>query len=419
MRQFLEKILQKQARAIVTKHKPTIVAITGSYGKTATKDAIFSVLEDGNRVRRNIKSYNNELGVPLTIIGEEAPGKSLSNWLTVYRSAKRQLNDDAYPATLILEMAADKPGDLEKLTALARPNISVVTAVGPVHLQYFLDVERVAKEKSTLVTALSPDGTAILNGDNEKVLEMREKTKAKVVTYGFENHVDIRATDIQRLDGGRLGFSFKIHHDGNVIPVVTEHLLAEYQIYSLLAAYAVGVVLGKKPLDIAKRLANFELPPGRLKVLAGIKKTTLVDDTYNASPVAVKGAITVLRQAFPGARTWAVLGDMLELGGETLAAHEEIGRHVASTRIDYLVTVGEKSKDTARAAKEAGMSEDKIFRFEKPEEAGKFLEDEIQQGDVLLMKGSQGARMEKIVKELMANPLDAPMLLVRQGKGWE
>lgn len=419
MRQFLEKILQNQARSILAKHKPTIVAITGSYGKTATKDAIFSVLEDGNRVRRNIKSYNNELGVPLTIIGEEAPGTSFSNWFSVFQSARRQMKDDAYPSTLILEMAADRPGDLEKLTALARPNISVVTAVGPVHLQYFLDVDRIAIEKSTLVKVLSSDGTAILNGDNEKVLAMREKTKAKIITYGFGNNVDIRATDIQRLDSGRLGFSFKIRHAGNVIPVVTEHLLAEYQIYSLLAAFAVGTVLGKNPLDIAKRLADFELPPGRLKVLAGIKKTTLVDDTYNASPVAVKGAVTVLRQAFPGARTWAVLGDMLELGGETLAAHEEIGRHVAVTKIDYLVAVGEKSKDTARAAREAGMSEDKIFRFEKPEEAGKFLDDEIQKGDVLLMKGSQGARMEKIVKELMANPLDAPMLLVRQGKGWE
>jgi len=177
--------------------------------------------------------------------------------------------------------------------------------------------------------------------------------------------------------------------------------------------------LGKNPLDAAKQMSEFIPPPGRLKVLPGIKNTIIIDDTYNASPIAVRGAITVLKQAYPKARTWAVLGDMMELGGDSQNMHEEIGKHVFKTGVDYLATVGERSKDSARAARQAGMNEDKIFRFEKPEDAGKFLEDEIIPGDVLLVKGSQGARMEKIVKELMANPLDAPMLLVRQGKGWE
>jgi len=418
MRKILENILLNQAKKIIARHKPVIIAVTGSFGKTATKDAIFAVLDDKSTVRQSVKNYNNELGVPLTVIGEEAPGSSLMNWLSLLLAGRRALSDEDYPKTLILEMAADRPGDLQKLVDVASPKISIVTAVGPVHLEYFLTEENIAKEKAVLVKVLPQDGTAILNGDDEKVDKMRELTKAKVMTYGFGENVDIRGADIQRKADG-VGFSFKIHYDGKVIPSETDHLLAEYQIYSLLAAFAAAIVLGKNPLDAAKRLSEFNPPPGRLKVLPGIKNTVIIDDTYNASPVAVRGAITVLKQAYPKARTWAVLGDMMELGGDSQIMHEEIGKHVFITGIDYLVAVGERSKDSARAAREAGMSEDKIFRFERPEDAGKFLEDEIIPGDVLLVKGSQGARMEKIVKELMANPLDAPILLVRQGKGWE
>ena len=418
MRKFLENILLSQAKRIIAKHKPLIIAVTGSFGKTATKDAIFAALDDKETARMSIKNYNNEFGVPLTVIGEEAPGSSLMNWLSLLLAGRRALSDENYPKTLILEMAADRPGDLQKLVDVAPPKISIVTAVGPVHLEYFLTEENIAKEKATLVKVLPQDGTAILNGDDEIVDKMRELTKAKVITYGFGENVDIRGADIQRKADG-VGFSFKIHYDGKVIPSETNHLLAEYQIYSLLAAFAAATALGKNPLDAAKRLSEFIPPPGRLKVLPGIKNTAIIDDTYNASPVAVRGAITVLKQAYPKARTWAVLGDMMELGGDSQVMHEAIGAHVFKTGINYLATVGERSKDSARAARDAGMSEDKIFRFERSEDAGRFLEDEIIPGDVLLVKGSQGARMEKIVKELMANPLDAPMLLVRQGKGWE
>src|SRR3989344_680853 len=302
MRRLLENILLNQAKKIIARHKPVIIAVTGSFGKTATKDAIFAMLDDKSTVRRSIKNYNNELGVPLTVIGEEAPGSSLMNWLSLLLAGRRALLDENYPKTLILEMAADRPGDLQKLVNVALPKISVVTAVGPVHLEYFLTEENIAKEKATLVKVLPQDGTAILNGDDDKVDKMRELTKAKVMTYGFGENADIRGADIQRKADG-VGFSFKIHYDGKVIPSETDHLLAEYQIYSLLAAFAVAIVLGKSPLDAAKRLAEFISPPGRLKVLPGIKNTVIIDDTYNASPVAVRGAITVLKQAYPKART--------------------------------------------------------------------------------------------------------------------
>src|SRR3972149_11057807 len=292
MRRLLENILLNQAKKIIARHKPVIIAVTGSFGKTATKDAIFTVLDDKLTVRRSIKNYNNELGVPLTIIGEESPGSSLINWLSLFMAGRRALLDENYPKTLILEMAADRPGDLQKLADVAPPKISIVTAVGPVHLEYFLTEENIAKEKAILVKALPQEGAAILNGDDEKVDKMRELTKAKVMTYGFGENVDIRGADIQRKADG-VGFSFKIHYDGKVIPSETDHLLAEYQLYSLLAAFAAAIALGKNPLDAAKQMSEFIPPPGRLKVLPGIKNTIIIDDAYNASPITVRGAITV------------------------------------------------------------------------------------------------------------------------------
>src|SRR3989338_2271714 len=231
MRRLLENILLNQAKKIIARHKPVIVAVTGSFGKTATKDAIFAVLDDKQTARMSIKNYNNELGVPLTVIGEEAPGSSLVNWLFLFMAGRRALSDENYPKTLILEMAADRPGDLQKLVDVAAPKISIVTAVGPVHLEYFL-------------------------------------TEAKVMTYGFGENADIRGADIQRKTEG-VGFLFKVYYDGKVIPAETNHLLAEYQIYSLLAAFAVAIALGKNPLDAAKQMSEFIPPPGRLKVLLG------------------------------------------------------------------------------------------------------------------------------------------------------
>ena len=196
--------------------------------------------------------------------------------------------------------------------------------------------------------------------------------------------------------------------------------MAETALYSALAATAVGIYFKLNLVEIAQSLKDFCLPPGRMNLLPGIKHSFIIDDTYNSSPEAALAAVKTLAKINidKEASRYAVLGDMLEIGAYSEEGHRLVGAQVAKSGIKYLIAVGERARDFIRGAKESEMEDDFIFYFDKPEEAGKFLQNRLQAGDVLLVKGSQGARMEKIVKELMAEPDKASSLLVRQSKEW-
>ncbi len=418
MKKLLKKILRALASAILRKYNPDVIAITGSVGKTSTKEAIFIVLEQKFNVRKNIKNYNNEIGIPLTIIGKESGGKSLFRWLSVGFAGLRLIlfKDKKYPQILILELGADHPGDIKYLASFVKPKIGIITAVAPVHTEFFKNLESVAKEKGELIKALPKDGLAILNNDDKLVAEMASLTKAKILTFGFGANSGVGASEIKN----NTGINFKIRYQGNVLPVTLENIIASHLIYSVLPAFAVGARYNLNLIEIAAALKKYKSPPGRMNLISGIKKTQIIDDTYNSSPQAAAAALKVLTglKVPPGSRRYAVLGDMLELGGLSEPAHREIGALVAELNIDVLITVGELSRDIAKNAKTAGMSEDLIFSFAATSEAGKFLQSRIGDGDIILIKGSQGMRMEKIVKEIMADPQFANELLVRQGKEW-
>jgi UDP-N-acetylmuramoyl-tripeptide--D-alanyl-D-alanine ligase len=322
-----------------------------------------------------------------------------------------------YPEILVLEMGADRPGDIKYLTSFVKPKIAIITAVAPVHTEFFKTLKGVAKEKSELIKALPKDGLAILNNDDELVMEMKNLSQAETVTYGFSDKADINAREIKR----NQGLNFKLHYQGSsVVPVFLEKVIAPYLISSVLPAVAVGLFYELNLVDITHALKSFQPPPGRMNKISGIKDTIIIDDTYNSSPLAAKKALKVLSSfpADPSVQRFAVLGDMLELGSLSEQAHREVGKIVARLRIDVLITVGERARDIARGAKSAGMSEDRVFSFSDTLEAGKFLQSRISKGDVILVKGSQGIRMEHIVKEIMADPQFAQELLVRQGKEW-
>jgi UDP-N-acetylmuramoyl-tripeptide--D-alanyl-D-alanine ligase len=217
-----------------------------------------------------------------------------------------------------------------------------------------------------------------------------------------------------------MGTTFKVSYQGNVLPVFLPTIAAEHLIPAALAGLAVGTIFGINLVDGAARLRNLKPLPGHMRLIPGIKKTMLIDDTYNSSPEAAKSALLTLANfsVKDGAERYAVLGDMLELGGETINAHREIGFKVAELGIGFLVAVGEASKHTAAAAKEAGLEEHHVACFPDSNSAGRFLQDKLQEGDVALVKGSQSIRLEKMVKELMADPLHAKDLLVRQDGEW-
>ncbi len=426
MMHILQKFLAAFARAILRKYKPKIVGVTGSVGKSSAKEAILAVLRERFHTRASLKSYNNQLGVPLAIIGKKSGGRSLIKWLGVFSRAMRLLvRRMPYPDVLVLEMGADRPGDLAYLLSVAPPDIGVVTAVAPVHTEFFRDLEGVRREKGTLVCRLPHTGTAVLAHDDELVRTMAADTRARVMTYGFREEADVRAVEYalhfrSGEDMRHAGTFFTIAHGGATAPVALIGVLGRQHVYAALAGAAVGVAFGMEVAEISLGLRAYEPPRGRMNIIPGVKGTVLIDDTYNASPRATLEAIDTLRQltVHEGERRIVVIGDMKELGAYTEEGHHSVGKRAAEIGVDLLVTVGELARDIARGARAAGMPEDRVFEFSEREEAGKFVQDRLKKGDVVLIKGSQSMRLEHITKELMAEPLRAAELLVRQDREW-
>ncbi len=420
MKKLLEKILFKLSRAILKKYKPEIIGITGTVGKTSTKDAIYTVLEAKfKRIRQNIKNYNNEIGVPLTIIGVDTGGSNIFKWFYIICKACLMIVFPVrYPKMLVLEMGVDHPGDLSYLLKMAPVNVGVVTAIGeesPVHVEFFKDKAQLVKEKTKMHTLLKKENWALVNLDDPELKGV--ETKAQKITYSVKEEADIVATDIKMK--GFEGLNFKVQHNGNVVPFFLPKVVGLPQVYSTLVAAAVGLAYEMNLVEISEAMKNYKAPKGRLNMLPGIKETVLIDDSYNSSPKACRMALNILSQTPSEGRKMACLGDMAELGKYTEREHKLVGEDVASFGFDYLFCVGEKARDIARGAKKAGMSEDNIFEFKNSVEAGRFIQDRIKQKDLLLIKGSQSVRMEKVAKELMAEPMRAAELLVRQGQGWE
>lgn len=416
----MQKILRVMATAVLKKYKPEIVGITGSVGKTSAKDAIAHILSGKYRVQASKGNYNNEIGVPLTILGKNTGGHSVFGWLDVFIGAAMMIfkKDKNYPEILVLEMAADKPGDIEYLTSFVPLKVAVVTVVAPAHLEKFGDLKGVAREKGAILKKLGKNCTAVLNIDDDNVRKMKDDTKAKIIYFGYDKKADIRVSDPKFTfdKGGNTptGISFKILDGETMMPAVLNGTVGFHLASAALAAVAVAKIYGFNLLETIERLETLKLPPGRMNLIAGIKKTTIIDDTYNASPRPMKVAIEMLG-LIPIAennKRYAVLGDMLELGDHTVKAHEEIGGIVVENRVDVFVAVGEKMAEAARKAEGIGMDEDKIYHFGTPEEAGKFLQDRIKKGDLLLVKGSRRMHMEKVVEELMEDPIRADELLV-------
>lgn len=407
MKKILQKILKYLAKKILAKYQPEIIAITGSVGKTSAKEAIYTVLLNTKSVQRGTKNYNNELGVPLAIIGAEAGGKNIWKWLAVFWRAKRLLlfRDANYPKILILELAVDKPGDMDYLLDFIHPQIGVLTRVGPVHLEFFGTQEKILQEKSKLIKALPQKGFAVLNYDYKDVLSLCDETKAKCVTYGLDEGADVRAKNILY---GRGQTTFTLEYGKKTVAVVLLHAVGQPQIYAILAGICCGIVKGMDLEEIKESLKNYQPPQGRGNLLKGIKNTLIVDETYNASPQAVEAALENLKNLTPSLgkggqgriSSIAILGDMLELGPISRDAHLKIGKKVAELEINYLFTVGERAKDMARGAREAGLNKDRIFEFSDNLSLGKFLQEKLKQGDVVLVKGSRGMHMEDIIEEI-------------------
>ncbi len=430
---MFKKLIQAKlkffAKKILTKYNPKVIGITGSVGKTSAREAISAVLVSKFKIRASVKNYNNELGVPLTIIGVESPGKSIFGWIAVLLKAVNLIifKDKNYPEVLILEMGIDRPGDMDYLASIVKCDIGVVTSIGESHLEYFGSVEKIRKEKAKLIKNLKKNGTAILNFDDKKTNEIAKDSKVKIIKFGFQDGAYVEASNLvfkfeETKNINKLGgLSFKLSYEGSTVPVLLPNVIGLPAVYASLAGASVGLAMKMNLVEIANVLKKFDSPKGRMKLIKGIKRTMIIDDTYNASPQSSLSAIEFLSKLETDTdfRKIAVLGDMLELGRYTEEAHLAVGRALAKAGFDMLITVGKRSKDIARGALELGMEEEQMAYFDNTFSAGKYVQEKMHKGDLVLVKGSQGMRMEKIVKEIMADPLKAGELLVRQGDNWE
>src|SRR3989344_3449317 len=428
MKSLLKKIvvfmLTLEARAVLKKYKPKLIAITGSVGKTSTKDAVYDVLKTSFFVRKSEKSYNSEIGIPLTILG-------ITNaWGNPFLWVKNLLSGLAlivlpshYPQWLVVEVGLDKPGDVKRATRLFSPDILIYTRFAdvPVHVENFSSPEALFAEKALLIDVLKQEGLLVLNQDDERILALKQRSRSMVVTFGFDEKAMVRASHDETeydKEGNPLGAIFKINFDGSAVPIRLSNVFGKQYMYAALAAVAVGAYLKVNMITMVEALALFKTPPGRTKLLPAIKGAFIIDDTYNSSPVAAEAALQTLSQWSRDGKKIAVLGDMLELGKYAVEEHRRIGK-VAGAAADMLLCVGARAQFIAEGALDGGMSEKNIFQFNDAREAGKFLESKLGKGDVVLIKGSQSMRMERAVEEIMLHPEDKAKLLVRQEEEWQ
>lgn len=347
-----------------------VIGVTGSVGKTSTKELIAHVLGQKFRVVKSSGNLNSESGLPLTLLAmEEEPDKA------------------------VLEMAMYVPGDIRLLCRIARPIIGVVTNVGVSHLQRAGSLEAIMNAKAELPESLPPEGIAILNSDDPRVRAMATRTPARTVFYGLTAEADVRATDVA--SEGLAGIRFKLHYGTDTVPVWTP-VFGQHRISNLLAAAAVALVEGMTLDEIAAALATAQVEI-RMRVLQGKRGATIIDDTYNASPASMIGALEFLAE-LPGRRL-ALLGDMKELGPVKEASHRQVGVRAAAC-CDVLFVVGELGRLIGEAAAAAGLPNVRCFTAK--EEAIQALLAEMQQGDFLLVKASRAMELEAAVAALAA-----------------
>ncbi len=432
MKQLLAFILKQQALLAIKRTRPLIIAITGSYGKTSAKDALTLAAKElfpAGSVRSAKKSFNNELGIPLTILGFDAPGRSITSWAKVLLGGWFS----NVPPVLILEVGADHKGEIEMWASLIKPDIAVITGVSPVHVANYASYEELQKEKAYLGAYATQ--AVIINGDDDAVLAMRP-FKAPTVTYGVrpENDIVLEVGELllrsdYAYEPGELMTQFSGHVHGKDCDefMTLKNATGHGALIAALIAHTVIRTLVKLPrfsfgtpssADIVKAIEKTWKPTvGRMNPIPGIKNTLILDDSYNAAPTAVEHGLHVL-SVFPNqGRKIAALGRMAELGNMSDELHVRMGEWVA-TSADYFVAVGEESLLAIESAKKAGMRVDQISWFKDSKLAGRFLDGFIESGDVIYVKGSQSARMEFVVKDLFVDPARAGEFLVRQEPQW-
>lgn len=401
------------ARRKIAQTQAKIIAITGSVGKSSTKEAVTSVLKEKYRVRANYGSLNNELGLPLAILGERN-ASSVLGWLwKVCKISFRTFIFDNKIEVMVLECGIDKPGDMDTILSLFRPDISIITTVEEAHLQNFPNHESLVAEKWKLAYGTKISGTVIANFDNPPTHQQIAHLKAHLVTFGLNQKADYSAQDIQYNQHGT-SYTLVAEKEKHTITIPT---IGKVQAYTTLPAIVAGRILLESWTEIATGLEKLVPLPGRLSILEGIHGCYLLESSYNASPTSMKAAIEVLKN-MPAKRHIAIVGDMRELGAITAQAHKEI-LTILAKECDIVCTFGPYYEEAMKNLPAHIKAQAAFHHFQTREEIVAFITPKLHEEDVVLIKGSQNTiTLEKVSIKLMKHPEQAKHVLPRQYGKW-
>lgn len=401
LRKITKIWLRWWATKILARCGPRIVAITGSTGKTSAKDAVYAVLaaalkNKGIKVARTYGNLNTEFGVAATIIDPEFRGTAEGDkvrlipadvWQLTKQAIRRWRSRSDYPKVLVLELAADRPGDIAYFMRFIRPEIGILTNIGDVHLEFFGSKADLAEEKGKLIAGVKSSGLVILNRDDELTNLISQKAVARKVLVGLSAGSDARATDVALSNSG---LHFNMSYRGRTTNV-NMPVYGEQFVYSALVAVVVGDYFGVSLDAAAKILAGYRPAAGRFERIE-LKQITLIDDTYNANPTSMAAALKSLSRLAGTRRKVAILGDMRELGGAYERSHREMGQ-LAAKLVDQLIVVGEGGKLIRQAALAAGLPAEQTTEL-KDWDA---IVPQLRDNDIVLVKGSRAVHMDKIV----------------------
>jgi len=359
-------------------YNPQIVAITGSAGKTTTKEMTANILERANKTLKNIGNFNNLIGLPLTLL------------------RLKKMHDKA-----VLEMGMNRPGEIARLTEIADPHVGVITNVGRAHIEGLGDIEGVARAKVELVDKISSRGKVVLNGDDELLLKTASMFRKEMIRFGKGKMNDIRAVNIKNL--GRKGVLFDLESSERTWPVRLRTPGLQ-NVSNALAAASVCLCLHEPVENIIEGLEQFEGVRGRFMVIALTRDITLIDDTYNSNPSSLTAALESVRALVHGDMKIIVgLGEMMELGKEAKEAHQEAGRKIAELAPDFFSAIGEHAVDMIKGALDAGLPDSKAKLAETHDDMLKTIKDEMIDGCVIFIKGSRKMALEKVVDDLKSS----------------
>ena len=408
---FIQWRLEAMTRRYLKKHNPKVVVVTGSVGKTSTKMAIATVLGEKYRIRLHTGNHNTRMSVPLAVLGVEYPEniRSLKAWWAVFGAINLRINQPDDADVIVQELGTDSPGDIGHFKYL-HPDVAVVTAVSPEHMEFFKTLEAVAKEE---LSVAKWSKLTVINRDDidEKFAPLAVTTN--IDTYGLGEKAEYRiiVEPASPLDG-RIG-QLKTPEWGNV--PVNLQLIGDHSIKAAAAAAIVGAKLGLTSQQVAVGISKIIPTPGRMQLLRGQNESILIDDTYNASPLAVEAALKTLNEVESSQRI-ALLGSMNELGESSAQAHAAIGALCSPAKLSWVVTIGDEAeKHLAPAAMKQGCQ---VRTFKSPYEAGGFVHSVLKPGTVILAKGSQNGVFAEEALKVLLHSTDDEQKLVRQSPAW-